>query len=301
MNSEKNWMSDNLYERIKNPAVDYNIKLNIQKFKYLCFHEAAEQVALKIANLYDKIYIGYSGGIDSEYVVSCFHRLKIPFKAIITKCSGGEEESEYAINFCKRKNIILEHLICKDSDLLEIFYNDIYKKLNGIGTETMPIIFASKYAKNNNGIFITGTNILGDGNEIVDETQCWLGEWDNYIPILIPDTAHTISFFNYTTQLLYSMIDGKISSDQTYENYKSVLYDLEKRPKIHYTYNNIETQHYAFALDNNNNIICIGLNTQTIHAEEALINKLTDAGYEVETSADEYKEVALKYEKILGI
>ena len=149
MNSEKNWMSDNLYERIKNPAVDYNIKLNIQKFKYLCFHEAAEQVALKIANLYDKIYIGYSGGIDSEYVVSCFHRLKIPFKAIITKCSGGEEESEYAINFCKRKNIILEHLICKDSDLLEIFYNDIYKKLNGIGTETMPIIFASKYAKNN--------------------------------------------------------------------------------------------------------------------------------------------------------
>ena len=62
--SENNWINDNF-----TPAgliSDYDVKFNLYPFKPLDFHAASEQTATKISQKYQNLYVGLSGGIDSE-------------------------------------------------------------------------------------------------------------------------------------------------------------------------------------------------------------------------------------------
>jgi len=231
--SENNWINDNF--TFIGLISDYDVKFNLYPFKPLDFHKAAEETAMKISKKYQNLYVGLSGGIDSEYVLVCFHKLKIPIIPLIILCEGNEQESKYAFKICEKLNIIPKVITCSNDDILDICVNFIAKKLNGIGFQSATRAYSANYVMNNNGTLICGEHIIGDGNILIRDSEYAMNEWDGY------DSAHfgdEIGFFTYTPELTYSMISGNTldGEDMSWKEYKSKLFGLELRNKIHYSY-----------------------------------------------------------------
>jgi hypothetical protein len=231
--SENNWINDNITE--SRLISDYDVKFNLYSFKPLDFHTAAEQAAIKISKKYQNLYVGLSGGIDSEYVLVCFHKLKIPIIPLIILCEGNEQESKYAFKMCEKLNIIPKVIICSTDKILDICINFISKKINGIGFHSATRAYAANYVKDNNGTLVCGDHIIGDGNILIRDSEYAMNEWDGY------DSAHfgdEIGFFTYTPELAYSMISGNTldGENMSWKEYKSKLFELELRDKIRYSY-----------------------------------------------------------------
>ena len=228
--SENNWINDNLTK--SGLISDYDVKFNLYPFKPLNFHIAAEEAAMKISKKYQNLYVGLSGGIDSEYVLVCFHKLKIPIIPIIILCEGNEEESKYAFKMCEKLNLKPIIIQCSNDQILNICVNFIFKKINGIGFQSATRAYAADYVMHNEGTLICGDHIIGDGygNTSIRDSEYSMNEWDGY--------GDQIGFFTYTPELTYSMISGNTldGENMSWKEYKSKLFGLEMRDKINYNY-----------------------------------------------------------------
>ena len=71
-----NWIQHNLTQRLIDKSVDFKLELTPSKFKIMDFHDAANYTARRIADLNIPLYLALSGGVDSEYILLCFHRNK---------------------------------------------------------------------------------------------------------------------------------------------------------------------------------------------------------------------------------
>ena len=231
--SENNWINDNLTK--SGLMSDYDVKFNLYPFKPLEFHTAAAEAATKISKKYQNLYVGLSGGIDSEYVLVCFEKLKIPIIPLIILCEGNEEESKYAFKICKKLSLKPVVIECSNDKIIDICVNFIFKKINGIGFESATRAYAANYVKENEGTLICGEHIIGDGFALIKYSEYSIDEYDAY------DSAHfgdEIGFFTYTPELTYSMISGNTldGENMSWKEYKSILYGLELRAKMHYKY-----------------------------------------------------------------
>jgi len=232
--SENNWINDNIFsERM---TENYEVNMKPYPFKPLKFYDAAQQAAINISKKYKNLYVGLSGGIDSEYVLVCFHKLKIPIIPLIVLCEGNEEETKYAFKICKKLEIKPKVIECSNIQIIDICINFIFKKINGIGFESATRVFAAQYVKNNNGTLICGDHVLGDGDEnLIKDSEYSMNEYDGY------NSAHygdEIGFYLYTPELTYSMISGNTldGENMSWKEYKSKLFGLEMREKICYNY-----------------------------------------------------------------
>ena len=232
--SENNWINDNFTE--SGLTSDYAVKFNLYEFKPQDFDTAAREAAVKISKKYKNLYVGLSGGIDSEYVLVCFHKLNIPIIPLVILCNGNQEESKYALKICENLNLKPVIIECSDEEILNICVNFISKKLNGIGFESATRTIAANYVKNNNGTLICGDHVLGDGDEnLIKDSEYSMNEYDGY------NSAHygdEIGFYLYTPELTYSMISGNTldGENMSWKEYKSKLFELEMRDKMHYIY-----------------------------------------------------------------
>lgn len=71
------------------------------------YYEEAKIAAEMIwAQKQGKLYITYSGGLDSEFVLSIFHSMKMEIQPVIMKLSDyNQHDIKYAFDFCQAKNI----------------------------------------------------------------------------------------------------------------------------------------------------------------------------------------------------
>ena len=226
-----NWIQHNLNQRLLDKTLDFKVTLIPSKFKVMAFHDAADYTAQKIAALNIPLYLGLSGGIDSEYVLMCFYRNKIPIIPIIVKTSGNDLETSYAFYICKKLNIDPIVLNLSDDDNLNL-YSYCFYKLTAAGTYSMPTLICSNYAKSQNGILITGDHLIEDNDE-----STWIAEaneWDYYHTIL--SNEKDIVFYNHTPELVYSIIYE--FNGFPMNEFKYHLYQIKFRPKIDpiYTY-----------------------------------------------------------------
>ena len=223
------WIQHNLNQRLIDKTLDFKFILISSKFKVMAFHDASDYTAQQIAALNIPLYLGLSGGADSEYVLLCFHRNKIPIIPIIVKTSGNELETSFAFHICHKLNITPIVLNLLDEDNIKL-YAYCFNKLNGGGMWGMSTILASNYAKKNNGILITGNHLIEENNISVQKIDAH--EWDFYSSILT--NKNDINFFNYNPEIVYSMIYriNGLPSDE----FKHTLYETSFRPKINPTY-----------------------------------------------------------------
>jgi len=211
-----------------------------------------------------RLYLLYSGGIDSEYALSVFLQLKMDVTPVIISLDPDYNQFDisYALDFCNKKNItpLVVNLdfdnFVRSGKLLEvskICRSEVYHRA------------ATAYVAGQ----LDGTILLGDGEPYIKKNNLWDIEiyehdyavWNYFIAKGIYGTPH---FNRYTPEMLLSFfadvriaglandrVPGKLSSNSS----KFIVYNrdsnfgLKERPKYH-GYEKIETseicQHEAF-------------------------------------------------------
>lgn len=240
MATENNWLTHNLYERIDNKNSNFDVEINVQKCKRLDFEQASKEVCEKLYALNNNIYVGLSGGIDSEYVFRRFHFLNIPFTPVIVYSKCYDEESSIAFNICKEYNITPKIINIDEKDIISIYKKEMQDKLNTFGIGSVPSIIMANYAKENGGIYVKAEHMVGDkDNKVCAE----LNEWDFYNDVL--NDGYTYDFFLYTPEIVYSMLKEMLRTpDIDSQNFKCNLYKIPYRKKIINNLSNITLQYF---------------------------------------------------------
>lgn len=85
----------------------WRIDLKSCQRKPKTFHEELVTNAEIIRSLSDRpIYLMYSGGMDSEYILDIFLNLKIPITPVIIKLSNyNTYDVDFAMQYCEGKSI----------------------------------------------------------------------------------------------------------------------------------------------------------------------------------------------------
>lgn len=222
------WLTTNIKNRLQNPNCDFEVYINKTSFEKISFEQASDSVALSIAD--EKIFVGFSGGYDSEFIIRCLHKNKIPFTPVLIDLEGLEVERSYAHKVLKELKIEATILKLSVPDFLSTYYEKIYKTINGTAWPSAQYL-ACEYASNNNGIFVDGGHILGDGDDLVSSQNFYLPEWDFYCHALFPNTK-ICNFFIHTAQIAYSTLSAIEDSDLTWADYKERVYKIRYRAKV---------------------------------------------------------------------
>lgn len=237
-----NWFTTNLKER-NTKICDFNIEINPYEFESKGFYYDCVDAANDIANRYDNLYVSYSGGLDSEFVLNTFIESKIPITPVLVKTSFNKEEYEYALKYCKSRNIKYDVLEFTSSDLIRKLHKKVHKRNLHALLGGLPIL-VDDYVKTNNGYLLTG---YGDPFDIRDGTlhqmehypnspisqTLHISEWDYYLEQYDSDNPN--AFFTYNISVFYSMI-SEVDYNIPFQQAKAKLYGLEDRQKMFFSH-----------------------------------------------------------------
>lgn len=98
----------NNYFRSYGSGDTFRCEIDPPKDKTIKFHDASTALAHEIyAKKQGKIYLLYSGGIDSEYILNLFLSLNMDITPVIVRLNPNYNlhDIQYAINFCESKNL----------------------------------------------------------------------------------------------------------------------------------------------------------------------------------------------------
>jgi hypothetical protein len=245
MITKNNWFDCNVSDRVIDKDLDFKVTITPYDFKRMTVEQASVYAALEISRVYSKIYISFSGGLDSEYVIRLFHRLNINFKPIIVEC-GNKEETEIAYSVCKELNIIPMTILVEEKTLLDYYENVIFTKYNSTGINSTHMHFAAEYVNEVGGILLTGIHLNNDNSGHSNNSFAVTSEYDFHVD---SEYKNVIHFFIYTMELTYALLQHS-SCHENWDEYKNEIYGLNFREKIRPKYNtNIEEK--VFCMSNN--------------------------------------------------
>jgi hypothetical protein len=229
MSTKNNWFSTNWKKRLENPNLDFEIEINLYPFKQMSFDEAADFTCREIDKDFDNLFLSLSGGMDSDFILQCFHRNNIKIKPIIVVC-GNEKENNYAYESCKELKI--EPIIIKvsEKELFEIYKKNIYENMGGTGFNSTHSFIAAKYTESKKGTLIIGNHLIGDGDDMISDDEYLLSnEWDFYND----SVCQNVDFFLYTPEIAYSLMPNEYTS---WNKHKQKIYKIKYRDKIRPNY-----------------------------------------------------------------
>ena len=223
MGTKNNWLKTNIAERLTNPAVNFKVWHNVETVSDDDWNTALFDTVTDFSWISKKLYIPLSGGMDSEFV---FESLKHLYPTpIIIDTPGNKLESAYAYHYCRKnklKPIVIEKT---EAEMLQIYYEEIFTKLNGVGMNSVATLIAAQYAEDMGGVAVIGEHAY-DG----------VSEWDFYNDALIHE-ENSIYFFMWTPELVRAMRNEYDGGD--HQEFKYRLYDVPFRPKIKYQYSRL--------------------------------------------------------------
>ena len=229
-----NWFNTTLKNRV-NGYCDFDFQITPYKFTPKPFLESCKEQASTLSKSYDKLYVTYSGGLDSELVLKVFHEQNLPIIPILVETPYNQEEANWAKDFCNQRNIRLEILSYTSNQ----FIDELKKRTIDIG---LPILLGglpnivADYVKDRSGYLLTG---YGDPFSPNRNAPLEFSEWDYYLSVY--DDYHPAAFFNYSLEVLYSMVKD-IDYTVDLQTAKSKLYGLNIRHKAQWLpeYHNIQ-------------------------------------------------------------
>lgn len=254
-----NWIETNILDRINNPNLDFCAKIKKSNFEKVSFDIAAINVAKELQNLNKKIFVSFSGGYDSEFIVRKLHSLKIEFTPIVVHLETYSSEREYAYKALRELKIPAKVLKLSNFEYISLYAKYVHKKFNSFESTPIPA-FILDYISSENGILIDGTGMGGmnclplhvaasttglkkyektiidqiNENNIyynfVSEQTYYLREQESYWSYLYPNSFYI--FFMQNPQIVVSMLDSILPSDKTWNDYKERIFQLTWRPKL---------------------------------------------------------------------
>ena len=228
---ENDWITTNISERLTDRNCKIVTRVKSYNFTPSSFMDAAVEVVNKIKHY--NLYLGLSGGADSDFVCRLLHRECVKFTPIIAVTSGNALERQYAFHTCKELSLEPVVFELSDKQVMEIYATRIVKPLGGIGLYTAQNIIISDYIKERNGKFLTGVNVIGG----TENNRAYIGmyEFDFYSDVLYGNDFE-IPFNLYTPKIVYETIN-RMSDDMDEAETKYQLYELtDFRPKLQYKY-----------------------------------------------------------------
>jgi hypothetical protein len=98
----------NNYLRTLGSGSDFCAEIDLPENKNIDFHTISKEVAEAVYETKEgKIYLFYSGGVDSEYILNLFLSMKMEVIPVIVKlCPNyNEHDIKYALSFCESKKL----------------------------------------------------------------------------------------------------------------------------------------------------------------------------------------------------
>lgn len=226
MATKNNWLKTNIAERITNPAVDFKVWHEVESVEILNWSQALFDTITDFSWISKKLYIPLSGGMDSEFVFDCLKHLNPT--PIIVDTPGNKLESAYAFHYCRKHNINPVVIHKREAEMLQTYYDDIFMKLNGCGSDSTATFIAARYAEEHGGVAVIGEHAY-DG----------VSEWDFYNDVLIHEN-NSIYFFMWTPELVRAMrCEYLLNDTDDHQEFKHRLYKVPFRPKISYSYSKL--------------------------------------------------------------
>lgn len=223
MLTKNDWLKTNFVERTLNKNIPFKAIINPYEFVETDFHTASKNLCLELSDLYPKLAVAFSGGMDSEYIVRKFHSLKIPILPIIVVCRNPFEE-RHALNVCKELGIVPKIIQLSEYDFLGYYKKYLYDTLAVPGYNSTQVVVAKEYCDSVKYTMITGGNLIGEDDIIQDKNFIWISDVDLYVDV--------INFYLYNMEIVYSMLPKEYEKGTTWQEYKSHLYGIEYREKI---------------------------------------------------------------------
>lgn len=262
------WITTNWVERIKDPSLDFKCYIEKTQFERVPFDIATDNVAKYLASLNKKIFVAFSGGYDSEFIVRKFHSLGIEFTPVIVHLENFSSEREYAYRTLRELKIKAVVLKISTAEYIRRYIKHIYSELNSSQAGAI-WCFVHDYAISQNGILVVGEGIGGmrsgtiaaveginlaqyikkedlvrnyntedgtiitDGginNNIIANQLYSLRDYNMFYHTFYPETFYM--FYMLTPQIVISMLDAIEPTDLTWSDYKSRVFKLVWRPKF---------------------------------------------------------------------
>jgi hypothetical protein len=234
------------------PKSDFDVYLDPKTTTEIVSVEVAgNRVAQEIYDVYKNIYVAMSGGIDSEWVATCFQRQGIPFTPIIYEAEDLQHTDTYwAVKWCEKNN--LTPVIYKDS------VPEFSKRIVSIASKFCtrqsggPAILRplSEFVEQRGGYLVTGAGFpeywpdpnLGylkykvqdvklfdsQGNTIVDPG--WIIHENDIMHAMYSCKGHPFNFLSWNPEILLSYIHARDSTKNSEYN-KSNIFKCTERPK----------------------------------------------------------------------
>lgn len=235
MLTKNNWYTSNIQERLTNPCADLKVEMNLYPFERMDFLSAAKASALEIHHNFNNLYLAYSGGYDSEFILRLLVGLNIPVTPVIVVL-GNDSESKIAFDVCKELDVIPHVIELNEGIFLKTFYEKTWQILNGRGINSTQTLMVADYVNQQNGTLLTGNHLIGDDGIIEDEPNFYACEWDFYAEIFYPQLTN-IDVLLYTPEVAFAplfQIDGY--SGKEWNEFRSDLYGVEYHTKFKPSY-----------------------------------------------------------------
>jgi hypothetical protein len=232
MLTKNKWLHTNLADRFTNKAADFSMGIDLYPFKEMNFQDAADYTCREIAKDYDKLYLALSGGMDSDFVMRCFHRNGIDIHPVIVVC-GKQIENDYAYAVCDEFGITPTIIEITERQLIDFYDEHIYRKFNGVGYNATQVLIVAEMVEKLGGTLITGNHFMGDGDDMISENVYLISnEWDFYTDYCFVGCKN-IDFFLYTPEIAYAMMPKDFI---TWNRHKEKIYQIEYRDKLRPVY-----------------------------------------------------------------
>ena len=224
-----------------------NVDFKKQAQCLMSFDKACDLVAEEIYSAHKNLYLGLSGGSDSENVANVLYRNKIPFTPLIVEYNhvasiNAVEESWWAKQWCKKHQI--DPLIVYSNDYTtstvekERFLKVRPRMLGGIITTGIAMDAVEK----REGAFITGYQLeYYPDHEQMSYLEPQLGDYvgfvldetDLYLETLSPN-QHPWAFYYWSPEIVAAFVN-EWDTTMTIQQNKVAIYNTSSRPKISYS------------------------------------------------------------------
>lgn len=214
----------------------FEITFNHTTIADLDFQSAADAAALQIQENYQgrDLYIGLSGGVDSEFVADVFYRNKIKFTPIVS-IIPGLTEYKYALYWCHKHQITpMVYDLHNNTDLVKVA---AYALSRAPRAEFLHVAVGLMVAAK--AIELGGVSLTGEPDLTYKTTAEFNSPIGNMLEMVVEDVATEIcfsqhqlpgSFFWYTPELVRAYA-RELNTTVNYDIARSELYQVPYRPK----------------------------------------------------------------------
>jgi hypothetical protein len=238
----------------ENNISNFSMCFDDQPTPFIEFKKACSLVAEEIYELYKdkRLFIGMSGGCDSETVANSFYNLGIKFTPIINEyyyigLEASYPDTWWAKRWCKERNITP---IIRKSTIGEMFCDvkPIADKIKARKLWSIQNAVLADYAKSQDGVLITGLgfieyypestldylrDIIHDPRFYKDGSPQtgWLFHEDDLCVELNDPGYHPYNFLSWNREIVLSYIKSRDMNLNSEEN-KFIIMGCSPRPKI---------------------------------------------------------------------